>query len=165
MANSDNVTQNLLPQVLLLKRPPAFKLFGDDFFSSQHFRYLKAYESDLLLHEFLSLHAQSVQAILLSGTGAVSSDVLQRTPSVKVVVTTYAGLDLIDLDECRRREIVVTNVGSIGADDVADTAVGLLVDAFRKVSSADRFVRQKLWAVNGEYHIACKVRNCGKVIY
>ncbi|KAK2650487.1 hypothetical protein Ddye_017976 [Dipteronia dyeriana] len=150
-------SNNNLPQVLILKLPPAFALFGDQFFSSEKFQYLKAYESDLPLHQFLTTHARSVQAILSSGAAVVTADILRLMPSVRLVVATHIGLDNIDLAECRRRGIAVANAGNIGTEDVADTAVGLLIDVLRKISSADGFVRQGLWPFKGDYTLASKV--------
>ncbi|KAI9182447.1 hypothetical protein LWI28_025476 [Acer negundo] len=155
MAALDN--NNNLPQVLILKLPPAFALFGDQFFSSEKFQFLKAYESDLPLHQFLTTHAQSVQAILSSGAAVVTADILRLVPSVRLVVATHIGLDNIDLAECCRRGIAVTNAGNVGSEDVADTAVGLLIDVLRKISSADGFVRQGLWPLKGDYPLAFKV--------
>jgi hydroxypyruvate reductase 2 len=41
--------------------------------------------------------------------------------------------------------------------DVADMAVGLLIDVLRKVSASDRYVRQGLWAAKGNYPLGSKV--------
>lgn len=43
------------------------------------------------------------------------------------------------------------------SDDVADMAVGLLIDVLRKVSAADRYVRKGLWAAKGDYPLGSKV--------
>lgn len=158
MAATDEQSQNQnLPQVLLLKPPPAFALFGDEFFSSNKFQFLKAYESSVPIDQFLEANAESIEAILSSGGAAVTADILQQLPLVRLVVTTHAGLDHIDLAECRRRNIAVTNVGNIFSDDVADHAIGLLIDLLRKISAADRYVRQGLWGTNGDFPIGCKV--------
>lgn len=43
------------------------------------------------------------------------------------------------------------------SEDVADMAVGLLIDVLRKVSAADRYVRKGLWAAKGDYPLGSKV--------
>ncbi|KAJ0112639.1 hypothetical protein Patl1_00314 [Pistacia atlantica] len=160
MAATDEQSQNQnVPQVLLLKPPPAFALFGDEFFSSNKFRLLKAYESSLPLDQFLETNAEYIEAILSSGGASVTADILQQLPLVRLVVTTHAGLDHIDLAECRRRNIAVTNAGNIFSEDVADHAIGLLIDLLRKVSAADRYVRRGLWAANGDYPIGFKLES------
>ncbi|KAL5859847.1 hypothetical protein ACOSQ4_001143 [Xanthoceras sorbifolium] len=150
-------TSHDLPQVLLLKPPPDFLLFGQDRFPSDKFRFLKAWESPLPLDQFLQAHAQSVQAILSSGGAPVTAEILRLMPAVKMVMTTSAGLNHIDMAECRRRGVAVANAGSVFSEDVADLAVGLLIDVLRKVSAADRYVRQGLWTTNGDYPLASKV--------
>ena len=43
------------------------------------------------------------------------------------------------------------------SEDVADMAVALLIDVLRKVSAADRYVRQRLWATKGDFPLGSKV--------
>uniref|UniRef100_A0A7N2R5X6 D-isomer specific 2-hydroxyacid dehydrogenase catalytic domain-containing protein n=1 Tax=Quercus lobata TaxID=97700 RepID=A0A7N2R5X6_QUELO len=68
-----------------------------------------------------------------------------------------AGLDQVDLVECRHHGIAVTNSGDANSEKVADYAVTLLLDVLRRVFVADRFVRSGLWPQMGEYPLGCKV--------
>ncbi|KAK1677198.1 hypothetical protein QYE76_038046 [Lolium multiflorum] len=65
--------------------------------------------------------------------------------------TSAAGLDHVDLAECARRGVLVAGAGEVFSTDVADHAVGLLIDVLRNVSAADRYVRRGLWPVQGDY--------------
>ncbi|GLT40436.1 hypothetical protein SLA2020_145730 [Shorea laevis] len=67
------------------------------------------------------------------------------------------GLDCIDLPECRYRGIIVTNASVVFCEDVADCAVGLLLDVLRRISAADRFVRGGLWPVKEDYPLGFKL--------
>ncbi|KAK7851839.1 glyoxylate/hydroxypyruvate reductase HPR3 [Quercus suber] len=145
-----------LPQVIVLHPPPVFNYFKDLF--SKKFHLLKAWESSLPRHEFLTNHAHSAQAMLCSGTGPpISADIIRLLPSLSLVVTTSAGLNHIDLTECRNRGISIANAGEVFSEDVADLAVGLLIDVFRKVSASDRYVRHGLWATKGDYPLGSKL--------
>ncbi|WOG91894.1 hypothetical protein DCAR_0311149 [Daucus carota subsp. sativus] len=62
----------------------------------------------------------------------------------------------MDVAECHRRGVKVTNAGDAFSEDVADFAVGLLVDVLRRVSAVDRFVRVGLWPLNGDYPLDSK---------
>ncbi|KAI9180041.1 hypothetical protein LWI28_000534 [Acer negundo] len=146
-----------LPQVLLLKPPLDMEVFGQDRFSSDKFRFLKAWESPLPLDQFLQAQAQSVQAILVSGGIPVTAETIRLLPALKLLMTTGAGLNHIDMPECRRRGIAVANAGSVPSADVADLAVGLLIDVLRKVSASDRYVRRGLWTTNGDFTLGSKV--------
>lgn len=149
--------ENNLPQVLLIRPPPAFYLFGDQFFSSNKFQFLKAYESPLPLNDFLITHAQSIQAILSSGGAPVPAQTIRLMPSLQLIATTSQGVNHIDLLECRHRGIKVASVGTIFSADCADSVVGLLIDVLRKVSAANRYVKKGLWPLKGDYPLTSKV--------
>lgn len=142
--------------VVLLHRTPAFKLP----FTSPNARFTLL---DPLLHSadsthsFLSRHASSVRAILCLGPSPLTSDTLSLLPALEIVVASSSGIDHIDLQECRRRGILVTNAGNAFSEDVADYAVGLLIDVLRSVPSSDRFVRMGLWPKHGAYPLGSTV--------
>lgn len=148
-------SQEDLPQVIILKQPSLFRLFENQLL--QKFQLLKAWESPLPTHTFLTTHAQSVQAMICSGMTPVTADVLQHLASLRLVVSTSAGVNHIDLPECKRRGIAVANAGTVFSEDCADMAVALLIDVWRKLTAADRYVRKGLWPVNGEYPLGSKL--------
>lgn len=151
----ENKTDDL-PYVLLLEPPSVFEAYERQF--SEKFRFFKPRESSIPLHQFLSTYAGSVKAGFFSAACRVTRDVLQNLPELRFIMTTSAGLDHIDLHECKRRGIKVANAGSIFSEDVADTAVGLLIDVLKRVSAANRFVKSGLWHQKGDYPLAHKVR-------
>lgn len=135
------------PLVLLLH---PLKPFYDEGLSKK-FRLLKPWESPLPRDGFFAAHSPIVRAILSASRARVDAEVLERLPHVGCVVTTSAGLDHIDLPECRRRGVAVANAGNAYSEDVADYAVGLLLDALRRISASDRYVRGGLWALTGDF--------------
>ncbi|XWS38448.1 hypothetical protein CRYUN_Cryun19dG0132400 [Craigia yunnanensis] len=108
-------------------------------------------------HSFLLRHAPSVVALLCVGSTLVSSETLSLLPSLKLVVGSSAGIDHIDLQECRRRGITITSAGQVFSEDVADFAVGLLIDVLRRVSASDGYVRSRLWVAKGPYPLGVKL--------
>ncbi|KAF6133922.1 hypothetical protein GIB67_040686 [Kingdonia uniflora] len=114
-------------------------------------------DSDLPIHEFLKTHAQSVRVLLCLGPAPLDCEALMCLPSLECIVGSSAGVNHIDLVECKRRGIAVTNAGSVFSEDVADYAVGMLIDVLRRVSAADRYVRSGLWSLKGEYPLGHKV--------
>ena len=101
--------------------------------------------------------AQSVRVLLCVGPSPLTSETLDRYPSVECVVCSSAGIDHIDLAACRRLGITVTNASDAFSEDAADYAVGLLIDVLRCVSASDRYVRSGSWLVKGEYPLGSKV--------
>ncbi|KAF7138403.1 hypothetical protein RHSIM_Rhsim07G0023600 [Rhododendron simsii] len=126
-----------LPKVLVIRPPMVFKSVETEF--SQKFHLVKAWESPLPLDQFLAAHAHDVRAMIASAVTPVNPDVLRHLPSLRCIVTSSAGIDRIDLSECRRRGIVVANAGAVFSEDVADTAVALLIDVLRRVVAADSY--------------------------
>ncbi|KAL2892337.1 Glyoxylate/hydroxypyruvate reductase HPR3 [Bienertia sinuspersici] len=147
-----NPNPKTLPKVLLLEPPPIYLHYESQF--SLHFNFLKHYNSPLSLPEFLAeVNANDVSAILATTLGPpiTASTVLDHLPSLRCIVTSSIGVDFIDLDECRRRNITVANAADVFSADCADSAVALLIDVCRKVSNGDRFVRSGNWSVSADF--------------
>ncbi|XP_043718065.1 glyoxylate/hydroxypyruvate reductase HPR3-like [Telopea speciosissima] len=145
-----------LPVVLQLRPVPIIDPVEDRFLNK--FRFLKAWESSMPMDLFLTTHAQSVRAILCSGLTPITVDALRCLPSLQCIVTTSAGLNHIDLAECRRRGISIANSGDAFSEDVAEYAIGLYLDVLRRISAADRYVRQGLWPTKGDYPLGSRLR-------
>jgi hydroxypyruvate reductase 2 len=147
------------PGLLLLRRTDATFLAA----LRARFRVHDYYASGAALPAFLADAAAGPdppRAALVVAGGAVLVDAafLDAVPSLRCVVTTGAGVDHIDLAGCARRGVAVAGAGKIFSVDVADHAIGLLVDVLRRVSAADRYVRAGLWPAQGDYPLTSKVR-------
>ncbi|KAI3741253.1 hypothetical protein L1987_58924 [Smallanthus sonchifolius] len=151
---SSHIGDNL-PKVLLLGPPTVFKIYEREF--SEKFHFLKPLESSIPLHQFLSVHAGSVKAAFCSASHPITGDILQNLPELRFIMTSSAGIDHIDLHECKKHGVKVANAGSIFSEDVADMAVGLLIDVLRKISPANRFVKAGLWPQNEVYPLGHKL--------
>lgn len=153
-----------VPAVLFIRRP------GAPFGNAMHERFrvleLPSPASSEQAAAFLAAAAAEPdppRAAVVMGGGAVRADAafLDAVPSVRCLVSTAAGVDHIDLAECARRGVAVANSGTIYSADVADHAVGMLIDVLRRVSAAGRFVGRGLWPLQeGEYPLGSKVHSC-----
>ncbi|KAI6702219.1 hypothetical protein NL676_011355 [Syzygium grande] len=108
-------------------------------------------------HAFLARRAGRARALVCVGPTTLGADTLRLLPSLRVVIGTSAGVDHIDLRECSRRGIAVTNAGAAFAEDVADYAVALLLDVLRRISAADRYLREGSWLKTGNYPLGSKL--------
>lgn len=138
--------------LVLLHRIPSF----DTPFTSllqTHFRVLDPHSSSQPFHAFVSgHHAQSVRVVVVEDLTTLTADTIRLLPSLELVVGTSAGIDHIDISECRSRGITVTNAGDSFSEDVADCAVALLIGVLRWVSAAD--------LLRGDYPLGSKVHFC-----
>lgn len=106
----------------------------------------------------MATHTRSVQAMICSGMGPrITADILRLIPSLKLIVTTSAGYNHIDLGECRTLGIDITNAGDAFSADAADMALALLIDVYRKVSAADRYVKSGHWTTPWSFPLGSKV--------
>ena len=101
------------------------------------------------LTAFLAEHGASVTVIVDFGPPGVDEDLMKALPNLGAIVHHGAGYDTIDVDAARRLGIGVSNTPDVLNDTVADTAVGLMLATMRGLCTADRFVREGLWGVNG----------------
>lgn len=116
--NTTSSSSEILPRVLIVKRPEAMAVFGDRFVASTKFEILKAFESHLPLPDhFLANQSHSVSAIIAPVSAPVTADLIRLLPDLRLVLTTSAGVDHVDLIECRRRGISVANAGSSFSED------------------------------------------------
>ncbi len=78
-------------------------------------------------------------------TVAVNSDFLDRFPNLEIVAVLGVGCDHIDVTAAFDRGITITNTPDVNTEEVADTAMGMLLATVRQLPQADRFLRAGRW--------------------
>jgi glyoxylate reductase len=78
-------------------------------------------------------------------TDRVDKSLLEAMPELRFVSSMSVGVDHIDVKALSERGIPVGNTPGVLVDTTADTAFALLLAAARRVTEADRFVRQGQW--------------------
>src|SRR5690606_28149446 len=81
--------------------------------------------------------AERVRAVVTSGRYGVPGDLMAALPNLEIVTNFGVGYDTTDVEQAAARGIQVTNTPDVLTDCVADTALGLLLDVFRRFSAAD----------------------------
>ncbi|MBA3233912.1 MAG: hydroxyacid dehydrogenase [Propionibacteriales bacterium] len=85
------------------------------------------------------------EVVVLRSGVQLSSDVMATAPDLRLLVRAGAGLDNIDLDAARTRKVRVVRVPGMSAPPVAEFTFALLLSLARKVTYADRLLRQGHW--------------------
>ncbi|ATM95132.1 putative D-isomer specific 2-hydroxyacid dehydrogenase family protein [Yersinia frederiksenii] len=95
--------------------------------------------------EFLAEQGKNIKAIVTRGDIGVTNEVLALLPEVQIISIFGVGTDAVDLDMTRERNIIVTTTPGVLTDDVADTALGLIIATSRRLCQADKFLRAGQW--------------------
>ena len=86
-------------------------------------------------------------ALVADLTVPVDEELLDACGDTLRVVANFAvGYDNVDLEACRRRGIVVTNTPDVLTNATAELAVTLTLAAARRLSDAERTVREGSWS-------------------
>lgn len=87
----------------------------------------------------------SAEVMVCSGGSRAPRALIDEMPNLKIIAVYGTGYDGVDVKHCKERGIIVTNTPAVMKDDVADTAVALLLNIAREFPKAHRHV------VNGEW--------------
>ena len=99
------------------------------------------------LDAFIAEHSQ-VRAVACA-QAQLPASLLGRFPKLEIVSSFGVGYDNIDVNYAAAHGIVVTNTPEVLTEEVADTALGLLLCTVRELPQADRHVRTGRWARQG----------------
>ncbi len=88
------------------------------------------------LTEDTAMLAADAEIVSLFIYSVVNKQVLDQMPNLRMVATRSTGFDHIDLKECERRGIAVSNVPYYGENTVAEHAFGLILSLSRKIYKA-----------------------------
>jgi lactate dehydrogenase-like 2-hydroxyacid dehydrogenase len=101
---------------------------------------------------FLKSIADKVRAIAIAYTSnKIDAAFMQRFPKLEQISSFGVGYDHVDAKWAGEHGIVVTNTPEVLNEEVADTALGLLLCTVREFPQAERYLRAGKWAAQGHY--------------
>jgi lactate dehydrogenase-like 2-hydroxyacid dehydrogenase len=87
-----------------------------------------------------------IRAIASSVTSEkIGADLMSKLPRLEIVSTFGVGYDHIDVTWAAEHGITVTNTPQVLTEEVADTALGLLLCTVREFPQAERYLRAGKW--------------------
>jgi lactate dehydrogenase-like 2-hydroxyacid dehydrogenase len=96
-----------------------------------------------------------IEAICTGTFTGVKTDeaMMAACPNLKIVANFGVGYDSVDVAAAARRGVIVTNTPEVLTEEVADTALGLLLGTARELSRAEKWLRDGRWAADGDYRL------------
>lgn len=104
-------------------------------------RLYKAADKEKLLAEF----GPKVKALGATPGTMIDAALMQKLPKLEIVGSFGVGYDSVDAKWAGEHGIVVTNTPDVLNEEVADTALGLLLATIRQFPQADRYLREGKW--------------------
>lgn len=86
-----------------------------------------------------------------STTLSVERDFIDAFPRLEIIGGFGVGYDNLDAAHAAVRGVMVTNTPDVLTDEVADTAVGLLISTVRELPKAERWLRAGKWVTGPGY--------------
>jgi len=100
---------------------------------------------------FIRENASKIGAIATGGHIKVDGAYMSQFPNLKIVSNFGVGYDTVDAAWAGQHGIIVSNTPDVLTEEVADTALGLLIMTMRELSQSERYLRDGLWVSKGPY--------------
>ncbi|HEV7304596.1 2-hydroxyacid dehydrogenase [Ensifer sp.] len=95
---------------------------------------------------------QDAKAVAVSGR--VPAALMDALPGLEIIANFGVGYDGVDVGHAAERGITVSNTPDVLTEEVADTAVGLLLNTLRQLPQAEQWLRQGRWAKDGAFPLS-----------
>jgi len=106
---------------------------------------------------FLKQHAPAVRALATFGPMPVDGKLMDALPKLEIISNFGVGVDAINLDDAKKRGIIVTNTPDVLNECVSDTALALILNTVRKFPQSEVYLRGGNWASRGPYPLATSI--------
>ncbi|WP_046116527.1 2-hydroxyacid dehydrogenase [Ensifer aridi] len=87
-------------------------------------------------------------------SGRLPVDLMDAFPKLEIVANFGVGYDGVDVARAAARGVVVTNTPDVLTEEVADTAIGLLINTVRLLPQAEQWLRQGRWIRDGAFPLS-----------
>jgi Lactate dehydrogenase and related dehydrogenases len=81
----------------------------------------------------------------------IPAEFIDAFPGLSIIANFGVGYDAVDAAHAALRGIMVTNTPDVLSDEVADTAIGLILNTLRELPKAEAYLRAGRWPAEGPY--------------
>jgi lactate dehydrogenase-like 2-hydroxyacid dehydrogenase len=89
----------------------------------------------------------------IAAFGGISAAFIDKLPKLEIIASFGVGYDSVDAAHAGKRSVMVTNTPDVLTEEVADTALGLLINAVRELPRAENYLREGRWVKEGPYRL------------
>lgn len=125
----------------ILAMPPGLQ----SFFPRKPDRWVFINNDDDDIEQTIIEKGGTVEILLSASVGKLDKEMLDRFPNLKMIASISAGFNNVDLDECRAREIAVTNSPGLNSGDVADIAVAMTTSLLLNIPQSHQYIMSDRW--------------------
>ncbi|TPK28246.1 2-hydroxyacid dehydrogenase [Mesorhizobium sp. B2-5-3] len=90
----------------------------------------------------------------IASFGGISAAFMDALPKLEIVASFGVGYDSVDARHAGDHGIMVTNTPDVLTEEVADTAIGLLINTVRDLPRAEAWLRDGSWQRKGNYPLS-----------
>ena len=90
---------------------------------------------------------------IITGLEKIDDDLLSKLPKLKLIAKYGVGLDNIDLDACKKRNIKVGWTGGVNKHSVAEMALGLMLMLSRNLYTTSNLLKSGVWNKSGGFSL------------
>jgi lactate dehydrogenase-like 2-hydroxyacid dehydrogenase len=101
--------------------------------------------------------AAHMRALAHFGHAKIDGKLMDALPKLELISNFGVGVDQIDLEAAKKRNIIVTNTPDVLNDCVADTALALVLNTLRKYPQSEAYLRSGFWPTRGTYPLTTSV--------
>ena len=95
--------------------------------------------------EDLANHIKDSEIVVIRSATKLTKEVLDKAEQLKIIARCGVGIDNVDLDFAKSKNIFVTNSPSANLISVVELTVALIISASRKLSLADSHLKKGEW--------------------
>lgn len=96
--------------------------------------------------------ATSIRGV--ASMGGVSAEFIDALPQLEIIANFGVGYDAVAISHAVEKNIMITNTPDVLTEEVADTALGLLLNTVRELSKAETYLRDGKWESEGAYPLS-----------
>ena len=96
-------------------------------------------------YEELSSHIVDAEIVVIRSATTLTKDILEHAKNIKIIARCGVGVDKVDVEYAKSREIYVTNAPTANLISLVEHTIGLILSTIRKIYEANASTKSGKW--------------------